>query len=238
MGEYVLRQVSQYTSAKYIFLTYGERGESEGGAPGSVSHHTGSNYETDKLEAIIIRLAKEELAHLTEHPLKEEEEFFQANRVESETREQTLRKLFGLAVSQLADYSSIRLHPGTSAAVLPMSTAQPAAALNAEYFTEQLILSLGEKGAGGDLFQLVERRDLQQILGELELQLSDLSDTEAEATGAAQVGALVGAEVLILGKMYAKKDEFELFLKLIRVETGEVLSVTKSVIDRRLGLET
>ncbi len=33
-GEYVLRQVAQYTAAKYIFLTYGEEGESEGGRPG------------------------------------------------------------------------------------------------------------------------------------------------------------------------------------------------------------
>ena len=29
-GEYVLRQVAQYTQGKYIFLTYGEKGESEG----------------------------------------------------------------------------------------------------------------------------------------------------------------------------------------------------------------
>jgi hypothetical protein len=40
-----------------------------------------------------------------------------------------------------------------------------------------------------------------------------------------------------VGKLYAKQDGFELFLKLLRVETGEVLSVTKAVIDRRLGLE-
>jgi Mg-chelatase subunit ChlD len=39
-GEYVLRQISQYTLGKYIFLTYGERGESEGGVEGSVSHHS------------------------------------------------------------------------------------------------------------------------------------------------------------------------------------------------------
>jgi len=54
-GEYVMRQISQYTYANYVFLTYGEKGESEGGAPGSVSHHTGENFQTDKLEAIINR---------------------------------------------------------------------------------------------------------------------------------------------------------------------------------------
>jgi len=59
-GEYVLRQISQYTFANYVFLTYGEKGESEGGKPGSVSHHTGENFQTDKLEAIIIRKVKED----------------------------------------------------------------------------------------------------------------------------------------------------------------------------------
>ena len=73
-GEYVLRQISQYSGAKYIFLTYGETGESEGGAPGSVSHHTGANYQTDKLEAIIIRFAKEELANVMGQPLEGEED--------------------------------------------------------------------------------------------------------------------------------------------------------------------
>ena len=63
-GEYVLRQISQYTFAKYIFLTYGETGPSEGGSPGSVSHHTGDDFETDKLESIVIHFTEEELSHL------------------------------------------------------------------------------------------------------------------------------------------------------------------------------
>jgi Mg-chelatase subunit ChlD len=235
-GEYVLRQISQYTSAKYIFLTYGESGESEGGAPGSVSHHTGANYQTDKLEAIIIRLAREELAELSDQPLEQGEDYFEATKIPNEAGEETLRKLFAMAVSQLSDYASVRLRPGTPAAVLPLSAAQPALALDAEYFTEQLVLSLGQKGAGGELFRLVERQDLQKVLGELELQLSDLADA-GEGSQATRVGELVGAEILIVGKLYAKQDGFELFLKLLRVDTGEVLSVTKAVIDRRLGLE-
>lgn len=236
-GEYVLRQISQYTAGKYIFLTYGETGESEGGAPGSVSHHTGANYQTDKLEAIIIRFAREELAHLSDQPLDQGEEYFEANKVPDEANEDTLATLFSMAVSQLVDYSSVRISAGTAAAVLPVSPAQEGLGLNAEYFTEQLVLSFGRDGGARETFRLVERKDLQRILEELELQLSDLSEVSGEASGAARVGELLGAEVLIAGKLYAKADGFELFLKLLRVETGEVLSVTKAVIDRRLGLE-
>ncbi|UCF99783.1 MAG: VWA domain-containing protein [Spirochaetaceae bacterium] len=233
LGEIVLRQIAQYTSAKYIFLTYGESGESEGGAPGSVSHHTGANYQTDKLEAIIIRFAKEELSQISDQPIEEEEEYFTANKVGEEQREETLNKLFSMAISQLIDYSSVRIDRGTAAAVLPLSPAQSRLALNSEYFTEQLILSFGRDVEFRELFRIVERKDLQNVLEELELQLTDLSEEQ----GAARVGELIGAELLIIGKLYSTAKGYELFLKLVRVETGEVLSVTKAIIDAALGLE-
>ena len=233
LGEVVLRQVAQYTSAKYIFLTYGETGESEGGAPGSVSHHTGANYQTDKLEAIIIRFAKEELSYISDQPIEEEEEYFTADKIGEEEREETLNKLFSMAISQLIDYSTVRIDRGTAAAVLPLSPAQSSLGLNSEYFTEQLILSFGKDEKFRELFRIVERKDLQTILTELELQLTDL----AEEQGAARVGELIGAELLIIGKLYSTAEGYELFLKLLRVETGEVLSVTKAIIDTALGLE-
>jgi hypothetical protein len=233
LGEVVLRQIAQYTSGKYIFLTYGEAGESAGGAPGSVSHHTGANYQTDKLEAIIIRFAKEELSYISDQPVEKEEEYFTADKIGGELREETLGKLFSMAISQLIDYSAVRIDPGTPAAVLPLSPAQSRLDLDSEYFTEQLILSFGKEAKSRELFRIVERTDLQRILSELELQLSDL----AEDQGAAQVGELMGAELLIIGRLYSTTKGYELFLKLLRVETGEVLSVTKAVIDKALGLE-
>jgi len=232
-GEYVLRQVAQYTAAKYIFLTYGEQGESEGGAPGSVSHHTGANFQTDKLEAIIIRFAKEELAFVSDQPLEGEEDYFQANRVEDEQKGETLEKLFGLAVSQLIDYSSFQIPPDTPAAVLPVAPASRELALPAEYFTDALVMSFGRGEASRKTFRVLERRDLQAILAELELELSGL----AEEGQAAKVGRLLGARVLVLGRLYPKGSSYELFLKLLWVENGEVLSATKALIDRRLGLE-
>jgi hypothetical protein len=38
---------------------------------------------------------------------------------------------------------------------------------------------------------------------------------------------MVGAEVIIVSKLVVKSESAELFAKLIRVETGEVLSVAK-----------
>jgi hypothetical protein len=228
MGEYILRQIAQYTSAAYIFLTYGEKGESEGGREGSVSHHTGANFQTDKLESIIIRLTKEELSHLTDVPLESGESYIQATKIEDEQNEETLRKLFDMAVVQLVDYSSIGITGGTPASLIPFSSAEGADKSSAEYFAEQMNFAL----ARNKTFKTVERRDLQKILKELELGMTGMVEDE----NAVKVGRLIGARMIVTGRLYAKNRNYEVFLKLLRVETGEVLSVNKLVIDRRLGL--
>lgn len=235
-GEYVLRQVAQYTQAKYIFLTYGEGGEAEGGKEGSVSHHTGTNFTTDKLEAVVIRFVKDELSRFSEKPLAYDESFYEANKIADESREDTLGKLFAEALQNLADYSTYRLGPETRLAVMPVApppasegaAPDPALAANAEYFGAQL----GAAAAASKLWTVVERKDLQAILKELELQLSGLADEDS----AAKVGKLLGAEILVSGSVYRKGDRYELFLKLVRVETAEVLAATKAKIDLKLGL--
>jgi Mg-chelatase subunit ChlD len=227
-GEFVLRQISQYTQGRYIFLTYGERGESEGGKEGSVSHHTGANFQTDKLESIIIRFAKEELAHLTDQPLEEGQGYFDAKKVEDESNEETLQKLFDMAIAQLIDYSAINIQKGEPTAVLPVKTSDAALATNAEYFTEQLSMALGKN----KVFTQVERKNLQQILNEIGLGQTGIVDE----AGAAKAGKMLGAKMLITGTLYKKNANYEIFLKLIRVESAEVLSATKAIIDKNLGV--
>lgn len=227
-GEYILRQISQYTYAKYIFLTYGERGEAEGGKEGSVSHHTGANFQTDKLESIIIRFTKEELSYLSDQPLTDGEAYFQAVPRDDELKGDTLQKLFEQAVSQLIDYSSIQIAKGTAASLIPFSPEKPATTSNAEYFTEQMGFSLTKN----KIFRIVERKDMQKILDELKLQGTGIVDDRS----AAAAGKLMGATMIITGKIYLSQDNYEIFLKLLRVETGEVLAVNKLKVDRKLGL--
>jgi len=227
-GEYILRQISQYTSGRYIFLTYGETGESSGGAPGSVSHHTGSNFQTDKLEAIIIRFAKEELSYLTDEPITFEEPYFEAHKIPAEKREATLEKLFSMALGQLSDYAAYPVTKKTPLAILPIEPAEPSLALNGEYFTQQLILAAVQSGG----FTLVERQNMQSIMEELKVQLSGITEEE----NVVKIGRLLNAEALVAGTLYPKQDNYELFLRLLRVETGEVLSVTRASIQGELGL--
>lgn len=240
-GEILLRQIAHYTEGKYIFLTYGEGGESTGGSPGSVSHHTGANFATDKLESIIIRFAREELAHYAGKPLEDPEPYLTARKIDAETREETLDKLFTRSLEELAAYSSLLLEKGSPTAVIPIilaagaseagGAASPGEMANAEYFTEQLILATGKS----EIFQPVERKNLQAILEEQKLLLSGLTGGDT-GEAAIKLGRLLNAQYLITGKQFTRDDSFELFLNLLRVETGEVLSITKAVLDRELGL--
>jgi hypothetical protein len=230
-GEYVLRQIAQYTQGKYIFLSYGEKGEAEGGKEGSVSHHTGSNFTTDKLEAIVIRFVREEIARQSDRPLEAEEPYDSARKVDGESREATLGKLFAQALGELSDYSSLRLESGAKLAVMPLAAAEGSGAdapAQAEYFGSQLALAASASKA----FTVVERGNLQSVLGELELQLSGLADED----NAAMAGKLLGADLLVTGTVFRAKDRYEIFLKLVRVETAEILAATKARVDLKLGL--
>jgi len=227
-GEYVLRQIAQYTYGKYIFLTYGERGESEGGHPGSVSHHTGTNFQTDKLEAIIIRFAKEELAYQTDRPIAQQPSYFEAQKLTSEKKEETLQKLFTQALGELKDYATMHLAPKTKLSIIPVAPQDSSLKADAEYFTEQLTLA----AAKDSTFHLVERKDLQYIARELGLELGGFTQPD----NAAKVGQLLGADVLIIGKLFKNGNQLEMFLKLERVSTAEILSVTRLRIDPELGL--
>jgi Mg-chelatase subunit ChlD len=227
-GEYVLRQIAQYTSGRYIFLTYGEKGESEGGRPGSVSHHTGDNFTADKLETIIIQFAKEEINNVLGAGREGEGDYFSADKVGDEDGAATLQKLFEQAVAQLVDYSTIVIAEKTAATVLPISPKDASLSVNAEYFGEQLGLSLSRNKS----FTIVERKDLQAVLDELKLQMTGIVSEK----DAVKVGKLAGAKMIVTGSLYGNAENYELFLKLLRVESGEVLSVTKARINKKLGL--
>jgi len=228
MGEYILRQIAQYTYAKYIFLTYGEKGESEGGKEGSVSHHTGANFKTDKLESIIIHFAKEELGFLTDQPIVEDDAYFKAVKLPDEAREETLQKLFEMSIAQLIDYSSINIEKGTPVSVIHFTTEKATLKSSAEYFSEQMNFSLSRN----KVFRVIERKDMQKIIEELKLQTAGIIDDVT----AAKAGKLMGARMIFTGRVYEVGETYEIFMKMLRVETGEILSVNKLRIDSKLGL--
>ena len=62
-GEFIQRQIAQYTGGRFVFLTY-EDAARPGSGPGRETVHDVSNYSVQTLDRLIVRLVREELAHL------------------------------------------------------------------------------------------------------------------------------------------------------------------------------
>jgi hypothetical protein len=60
-GEYIFRQLAQYTQGRFIFLTY--EGPTNSGAPGEVTTHHVDDYSVANLDDLLVRLVTEELAY-------------------------------------------------------------------------------------------------------------------------------------------------------------------------------
>lgn len=74
---------------------------------------------------------------------------------------------------------------------------------------------------------LVERQELEKLLGEQELGLSGTVDPAT----AAKVGALTGAQVLVTGRLFGTGDKLLLAAKIISTETSRVYGETATFSD-------
>lgn len=62
-GEFIQRQIAQYTGGRFVFLTYADAARSSSG-PGRETVHDVNNYSVQTLDHLIVRLVREELAPL------------------------------------------------------------------------------------------------------------------------------------------------------------------------------
>lgn len=62
-GEYIFRQLAQFTGGKFVFLTYAQAGNPASG-PGTETEHHVANYSVDTLDRLVVRLVQDELAKL------------------------------------------------------------------------------------------------------------------------------------------------------------------------------
>ena len=62
-GEYIQRQMAQYTGGKFVFLTY-DQARNPASGPGRETVHDVKNYSVDTLDRLIVRLVGDELGKL------------------------------------------------------------------------------------------------------------------------------------------------------------------------------
>jgi hypothetical protein len=70
-------------------------------------------------------------------------------------------------------------------------------------------------------FQLVDRRNMEDLLKEHQLSLSGLTDTGQVI----QVGKVVGAKIMIFGSVFAVEKELYIAAKIVGVETSQVKGI-------------
>jgi hypothetical protein len=132
-----------------------------------------------------------------------------------------------MATAQLIDYSGISIEEGTDATYLPVLTTGGEYTPDGEYFTDLLTASLSEN----TILNMVEAEDLQTVLAGLGIQMSDLLDDNY----AVEVGDYSGAEVMFCSTLTTDDTGYEIVMKLLRVETAEVLGTVTAKIALELG---
>jgi uncharacterized protein YegL len=63
VGEYIYRQMAQYTAGRFVFLTYREARDPSSG-PGTQTTHDVTQYSVQTLDRLVVRLVSDELARL------------------------------------------------------------------------------------------------------------------------------------------------------------------------------
>jgi hypothetical protein len=181
----------------------------------------------ENLDAIIIRMIKIELSYFSPKGISPTEDYFAAASRTDVSSDVILEDLFGQSIKQLIDYSVQRIEQNTPTVVLPLKFGKADMKAIAERLEKRLSLGL----AKARVFQLLENKDLPDILKTLTAQFSQKYDSNKVA----ELGKLVPARLAVFGQIdLVDPKTVEMLVKLVRLETGEILSLSLLKIENGL----
>lgn len=214
-GEYVFRQIALVTRGQFVFLHYGEKGESDGRTtaadPGKVSHHTGSNYNARRLDDIVVDIVSGELSFLT--PGEKVVRDFPEPEQQRELLDIRMRNL----LQQVVD---VRTPLGGKSIVLsPFSIADSTLAQLSEYLWGTAL----EKLPGYTDASIIERQRLKEVLKEQAISLSGLTGEK----DAMDIGKLLNADYLILSRLHFLGAMRLCHMRLVDCTTGAIVRAAR-----------
>ncbi len=216
-GEIQLRVLSQMTKGKFVFLTYGERGESSGKGteedPGKVSHHTGANYMARNLDDIVVDNIRMEIYN----QLPEKELMALHQNYDYKNEEDKVFRRVDNSLQQIKKQieTGNKLNSGNSVLGLPPDSLDKSLDSLSIY-----IGSLSEDIISQDkMMKVVDRTKIKMILEELKLKLSGAASSE-------NIKELTGADTILTGKLYFVANSTVLFMRLIDASTSEVIAAS------------
>jgi TolB-like protein len=216
-GEHIFRQIAVTTYAQFIFLTYGESGESSGHGtvddPGRVSHHTGGNWAARRLDDIVVDLVRRDIAYQKPVPMLTSD-----NPTPADQRDHLILRMDNLwqqMTSQLEGYSADTL----TAVVLPFEDALDDSMQLADYLRDISIEALLKFGR----VRVVERERLAQILAEQSLSTSGAVDPAT----AVELGNLLNTRIVLFGKVYRLGTDRVVHVRAVDTETAQVVAAAR-----------
>lgn len=210
-GEFVFRQMGFLTRGPFVFLHYGETGESEGAGtaadPGKVSHHTGSNYEVRRLDDIVVDIIFRELGYGANEA--QTVRTYLAPEQEGEMLDVRLENLLLQVVRDDLRLSDKRV------VVAPFATEDSSLNALAQYLWEGAL----EKIPGLSDMTLVERARLEEVLKEHALDLSGVTDAQTK-----DLGTVLSADYLVLSRIHFLGIVRVCHMRLVDCGSGQVLA--------------
>lgn len=212
-GEYAFRQLSALTYGEFLFLTYGEKGESDGTGTGKVSHHTGDNYESHNMDDLVVGIVKREILNQMPGNLAAGAE------VRPRTQENYLRirmdNLWIQIKKQLDEFMKDK-----PVAILPhLKTSESRLDTLARFLQDISTVSLVES----QKIPLVERERLEEILSERKLSLTGLIDSQDYD----QLGFLAGANVIFLGELSYTGMDRVVFMRAVKTNDSRIVAAAR-----------
>jgi hypothetical protein len=212
-GEYIFRQISALTYSQFIFLTYGESGESEGVGTGKVSHHTGDNFESHNLDDLVVNIVKKEISYqLSDNQIARK-------KVEPVLQEGYLKTRLGNLWAQIIKGMSEALPDEPVCVLAPFKTEYGELSDLAEYLMQQSTVSLLESSG----FKLVERERLDQILQEKGLSLAGIIEQERYD----DLFQLLKSNVIFLGDLTFAGIDPVIFMRAVRTDNAELVAAAR-----------
>ncbi len=214
VGEYVFRQLALFTQGQYIFLTYGETGDSSESSQAKVSHHVGANFKTEKLDTLIIGMIRKELSYVVDPKIIQDIEIQDPTEGNALTLNERVENL----TSQLLRQAQKQLQKNPTIAAFPMQE-ENSRRLNkvTRFVSDAVLQQLQQQGC-----RLLEREELQKAIGERMAGQDILDEKEL-----AQITKVRGADIFLSGRVYQMGESVVLFAQLVDVNSQEKLAVAR-----------
>jgi hypothetical protein len=213
-GEFIYRQLAVITHGEFVFLNYGEKGESDGTAtaidPGKVSHHTGSNYTVRRLDDIVVGIVARELGYCTPQALIAHDFPRPADEADQlETR----------MVSLLRQVLLPEGMKGKALVLSPFSVSDTSLSPLSEYIWELCL----EKLPSLTTATVIERQRLSEVLREHAIGLSGITGQTPDD----DLGKILNADFLLLSRMHYLGAVRMCHMRLVDCRTGNILSASR-----------